>query len=153
MEEIKDKEASFLKAQVVAREKSQQGINKFQLRMDVITKSIFRQAKSYYVNDFKKTFNFNKRVRRVNFNHSDEVYKMAKEYITKKFPDNSEDLHLVFVALVDSKQKYTEPHPKYTNLNFEINSLLRAFNKKKSERMLEIHEFAYLLLHYIRLPE
>ncbi|CAI2368312.1 unnamed protein product [Moneuplotes crassus] len=153
LEEIKEKEESFLKAQVVAQEISQQGINKFQLRMDVITKSIFRQAKSYYVADFKKTFNFNKRVRRVNFNHSEEVYKMAKEYINKKFPNNSEDLHLVFVALVDSKQKYTEPHPKYSSLNFDINSLLRAFNKKKSEKMLQIQEFAYLLLHYIQLPE
>lgn len=131
----------------------EEGVNRFQLRKDVITKSIFRQAKSYYVNDFKKTFNFSKRIRRVNFNHSDEVYKKAKEYINKKFSEDSSDLHLVFVALVDSKQKYTRPHPRFGSLNQEINSLLRAFNKNKSEKMLQVEEFSQLLLHYMQLPE
>ncbi len=121
--------------------------------MDVITKSIFRQAKSYYVEDFKKTFHFNKRVRRVNFNHSDEVYKMAEQYINKKFSQKSDDLHLIFVGLVDSREMYTRPHRKFPQWNSESSCLLRAFNKKKSESMLEMKEFSYLLLHYMELPE
>mmetsp|Transcript_21986 Transcript_21986/g.19540 ORF Transcript_21986/g.19540 Transcript_21986/m.19540 type:complete len:147 (+) Transcript_21986:607-1047(+) len=106
--------------------------------------------KNYYACDFKLLFNFTKRVRRINIDHSANVYKNAESYINSKFGENSGDLYLIFVALIDSKQKYTLPSEKYPELNIEINSLLRSFNKEKAKNLIYDNHFATLLLHYLK---
>jgi len=100
-----------------------------------------------------KLYNFTKRVRRINIDHSVTVYKKALEYVNRKFGENSGDLNLVFVALIDSKQKYTNPSAKYPNLNVEINSLLRSFNKKKANILMQNRYFSTLLFYYLQKPE
>lgn len=60
-------------------------LNKFQVRMDVVSKTIFRCIKAYYVEDFKKVFDFTQRRKRVNRDHSQEVYNRASEYLNTKF--------------------------------------------------------------------
>lgn len=122
--------------------------------MDVVSKTIFRQIKAFYVSDFKKSFDFTKRRKRVNPDHSEEVYKRANEYIQSRFESsNLGDMYIIFVALIDSKRKFSKVHPKYPELKSDINSLLRAFNTKKAEILLQLPEFSKLVLRYFDQPD
>lgn len=51
----------------------------------------------------------------------------------------------IFVGFIDSKQKFTKAHSKYPKLRSEFNGLLRAFNMKKAEKLLNLPEFSKLV--------
>lgn len=51
--EYKNTEVDDWKGELSGESNSEIPFNKFQMRTDVITKSIFRQIKNYYVQDFK----------------------------------------------------------------------------------------------------
>ena len=124
--------------------------DKFRTRSDVVTKTIFRQIKQHYVDEFKRVFDFTKRRRRSWTNHSEQVYKHSRAYIIKVFgEENIENMVSVFVSLIDSKQKFADPCPEFPNLKTQINSLLRAYNSHKASSLLKIGEFSRLVLKYV----
>lgn len=151
---MEDEPSSPTKSKSTVKPSKSSKLNKFQIRMDVVSKTIFRQIKAYYVSDFKKSFDFTKRRKRVNPNHSEEVYKRANEYIQTKFGTSKlGDMDIIFVALVDSKQKFSKIHSKYPELKSDINSLLRAFNMRKTESLLKLPEFSKLVMSYFEQPD
>lgn len=122
--------------------------NKFKTRMDVVGKTIMRTIKAHYVTEFKKAFDFTKRSKKANPDHSSEVYKHASQFLKKQFGIISGDMVAVFVSLIDSKQKFTKRDSKYPNLKSDFNSLLRGFNMTKVTTLMKLPEFSILCLKY-----
>lgn len=59
--------------------------NTFNVRLDVVRKTIFRAMKKFYVQDFKTFFDFTQRKRKMNPNFGQEIFEKAKEYVSQTF--------------------------------------------------------------------
>jgi hypothetical protein len=123
----------------------------FTLRLDVVRKSIFRAMKKYYVNDFKKSFNFTQRKKKDSNIFNKELVEEAQKYLDGKWPENPLDsLCYYLIALIDTKQKYVPDYEAYPSVCSNINSMLRSFNTKKAKNLFAQKEFSYLLLNYFK---
>lgn len=128
--------------------------NAFNVRLDVVRKTIFRAMKKFYVQDFKSFFDFTQRKRKLNPNFGQEIFEKAKEYASKTFGvENCTDAAYFIVALIDTKQKYLQSDNKFTDLGNQINSLLRSFNTKKSKALLKYKQFSVLILYFLNNQE
>lgn len=132
----------------------QQKSTNFNVRLDVVRKTIFRAMKKYYVNEFKNFFDYTQRKRKPSVDHCQEVIDQAKKYLIGSFAGNQyEDMYLFLVALIDTKQKYSESNSKFPELGTQINGLLRSFNTKKAKALLKFKEFSMLLLNFLNKEE
>ena len=98
-------------------------------RADVVLKTILRNFKKYYVNEFKN-FSGYSNSKRANYDQNDILDK-AKEFIVSHIEDdgNSESV-LFLLSLIDFKIKINELADKHKSLWSLISSLLYSFNKK-----------------------
>lgn len=126
----------------------------FNVRLDVVRKTIFRAMKKYYVNEFKSFFDYTQRKRKPTVDHCQEVIEQARKYLSSSFVDTQyDDMYLFLVALIDTKQKYLESNSKFPQLGTQINGLLRSFNTKKAKGLMKFKEFSMLLLNFLNKEE
>lgn len=126
----------------------------FNVRLDVVRKTIFRAMKKYYVTDFKNFFDYTQRKRKLDPEYEQEIFKQAEKYSAGIL--NNEDASLTanfIVALLDTKQKYLQTKGSFPELGNQINGLLRSFNTKKSKALLRYRQFAMLVLHFLNQNE
>ena len=71
----------------------------FKFRSDVVLKTIFRCFRKYFINDFKRYYNFTYTKKRPQL-----LISRVREYLIKRFEYESEDLRTVFICLIDTKQ-------------------------------------------------
>lgn len=122
----------------------------FNVRLDVVRKTIFRAMKKFYLTKFKEFYDFTQRKRKSSDDHCQEVLRQAESFARKELGDKfMEDISVFLVSLIDTKQKYSDCSDKYPQLGTQINSLLRSFNTKKAKSLLKFKEFATLVLHFL----
>lgn len=121
-------------------------LKKYSLRLDVVKKTIFRSLKKFYNIEWKEHC-------KRNIRESEEVFEEAKKYITKIFTSNeSTQMHLYLVALIDNKKRYNHSDAKYVELRTQIASMLSCFNKNKIDALLKFPEFAKLVIYFLNQP-
>jgi hypothetical protein len=119
----------------------------FHLRQDVITKTIFRSMRKYYVKEFKPYFDFTKQT-----SHSvldDEVLlTKAQTFIKTSIGEPvSDQASRYLISLLDTKAKFATE--KSENIRVKMSALLYNFNKSRMEEMMKAKEFCALVLYFI----
>lgn len=119
---------------------------KYSLRLDVVKKTIFRCLKKFYYTVWK---NHCQR----NIKDSQEVFEEAQKFTAKIFSgEESSEMILFLVALIDNKKRYTHENSRYVELRTQISSMLSCFNKNKIDALLKLPEFSKLVLYFLNQP-
>lgn len=130
---------------------TEDSINKFSVRVDVINKTILRCFKKYYATEFKQIFDLS--ILKPGTVSVEKLLSKSKEFIDKKFGSIMlEDVYIFVAALVDNKHKLQNKNRKYDKIKEDVSRLLYSFNKRRLNELLTHPEFAYLLLYYLKHP-
>lgn len=125
----------------------------FSQRNDVVKKTILRSFKKHYVCHFKSYYNFMKRVRRLNFNASEKVFKMAEGYIQQTFGwEIDKTVSIILVAIVDTKEKFKHPNPIFSEVRSQVLNVMKSFNLDKLLGLWQYKEFSFLIKKFLSLP-
>jgi len=120
----------------------------FNIRTDVVSKTILRMFKKHYITQFKQFHDFTKQRR--NDSESATVINRAREFLTNFTRSEVGDTSIFLVALVDVKHGLGENEERCCQLRAQINSLLYSFNKRKFDALLKSSAFSGLLLQYLQ---
>ena len=120
------------------------------MRIDVVRKSIFRSMKKYYFDGFKDYFDFTLKKTKSQPDYIQKVESNLKRYISIIF--ESEDSEAIFpyiISLIDSREKFIDKNSQIFETHYHINSLLRSYNAKKAQSLLDQKGFSMILDHFL----
>ena len=112
----------------------------FKFRSDVVLKTIFRCFRKYFINDFKRYYNFT-----YTKNNPQMFVSKVRKYLIKLFGYESETLRTVFICIIDTKQKYFQVSEDQEHILLMINDLMYNFNNNKMIELASWVEFTLIL--------
>ena len=123
-------------------------------RIDVVRKSIFRSMKKYYFNGFKSYFDFTLKKTKSQPDYIQKVKTNLKRYISIIFEnEDSEALFPYIISLIDSREKFIDKNSQLSEIHYHINSLLRSYNAKKAQSLLDQKGFSAILSYFLSKDE
>ena len=134
--------------------KPREKISNYSVRKDVISKTIFRSIRKFYVRDFKSFYNFSKWNKSENTESSGELIQKLNEYIAFKFPEcDVEEMSLLLIWIIDAKEKFCTISHKHQERKTKVRDLLCSYNKRKLQSLNQYSEFLSLVIHFIDQPD
>mmetsp|Transcript_24962 Transcript_24962/g.27633 ORF Transcript_24962/g.27633 Transcript_24962/m.27633 type:complete len:166 (+) Transcript_24962:529-1026(+) len=125
----------------------------YSVRKDVVSKTIFRSIRKFFVKDFKSYFNFTKCCKSSNSESSGCLSEKLREYISIKFPEsNLDEMTVLLACIIDAKERYCTISDEYQEKKEEIRNLLNSYNKKKLQSLYKYSEFLSLVIYFIDQP-
>ena len=126
----------------------------YHLRKDVITKTIFRAARKYFIKRFKAFYNFTK-LSRAGFEELQiEIREKVRVFLRKLFrEDISEVLSAIFIAVLDPKGIHIALETEGEEFRDLVYKLLFKFNKANMEQLMMYKEFIKLMSIFLREPD
>lgn len=126
----------------------------FHLRQDVITKTIFRSLRKYYLKDFRAYFDFTKETSLNHQNEDEKLLKKADSYLTKTVGEYvSEKTKIYLLSLLDTKRRFISLNRTNEDIRQRLAGLLYTFNKNKMEELMATPEFCALVLYFLTQEE
>jgi len=127
-------------------------LEKNRMRLDLVRKTVFRNFKKYFSDEFEKSFDFRKR-RRNKTRWRQQIEDSAWDFLSPILNgDSVEESVSILLAMVDPKKKFGFNNTKFTDLSSRINTLLRGFNMEKAESLLQMRGFSLMMLHFLERP-
>lgn len=136
-------------------EENETKMTMYSMRKDVISKTIFRSIRKYFINDFKAFYDFTKCQKSHNSETSGEFITKIRQYLCSKLTHNCDvqELSVLLLWVIDTKQRYCSVSQQSLDKNKTIISLLYSYNKKKLLELQGSKEFLTLVLHFIEQPD
>ena len=126
----------------------------YHLRKDVITKTIFRAARKYYIRKFKSFYDFTKLSQSGYEDLQNETREKVRVYLRKLFGEQtSEVLNAIFIAILDPKGIHIALESEGEEFRELVFKLLFKFNKANMEQLMMYREFIKLISVFLNEPE
>jgi len=116
-------------------------------RKDVVTKTIFRRARKFFVLKFKQFHDYTKLRHKNNCKLLENIVEFIKIY----HPDcNTESMRVLVLAFLDPKSKYIAKTPETSRIRNLGYNLVYKFSRITIEELFTFPEFSILISEFVK---